>query len=290
MTGFARQGGEVPGLRWSCEARSVNGRGLDMRCRLPPSFESLEGPIRTLTSERFARGTIQVTLSAERDVARATVRLNQSVLDQVLRIADELKGLPGIEAARVDGLLALKGVVDVIEAPENDAERTAREVQLLRGVADTLDRLRQARLTEGQHLLTVLVGHLDRIEDLHAEAEALSDGAPEAIRARLREQVAIVLETAPSLDPQRLAQEVALIATRSDIKEELDRLKGHIAQARALLSATEPVGRKLDFLTQELNREANTLCSKANSLALTRVGLELKAVIDQFREQAQNVE
>ena len=290
MTGFARGSGETLDLRWVCEAKSLNGRGLDIRCRMPASFEQLEAPARTLVSERFARGTINVALSVERLTGAAEIRLNRPVLDQLLRIAVELGPLGGIAPARLDGLLAMKGVLDIVEPAPDEAQLAMREANLLQAIALTLDKLQSARRAEGQHLANVIGGHIGRIEAFSNEARRLVPGLQETIRSRIKEQVAALLEAGPQLDPSRLAQETALIFTKGDITEELDRLDAHIAQARALAAGAEPVGRRFEFLAQEFHREANTLCSKSISVELTRLGLELKAVIDQFREQIQNVE
>ena len=290
MTGFARADGETPDMRWTCEARSVNNRGLDIRSRLPPRFESLETAIRTLVSERFQRGSIQLTLTLVRNkTAEPQVRLNQNVLAQILTAVRALQETPGVQPPSLDGLLALKGVLDVEEQEESESERAHREAALLTGIAQALDRLKVARRAEGQHLSEIVSQQIGRIETLTKAARAETGNLKEVMRARLREQVAMLLDSGAP-DPARLAQEVALLATRADITEELDRLMAHVAQARALLGDGQPVGRKLDFLTQEFNREANTLCSKSALGELTRIGLELKAVIDQLREQVQNVE
>jgi uncharacterized protein (TIGR00255 family) len=290
MTGFARSAGETGDLRWVCETKSLNGRGLDIRCRLPSSFESLEAAVRTLVQERFARGTLHVTLNVERGAGAAEIRLNRPVLDQLLKIAIELRHLEGVAAARLDGLLAMKGVLDIVEPAPDEATLAAREAAILQGIALTLDRLKAARKAEGQHLAAIVGGHIAKIETGALEARRLAAGMQETIRTRIKEQVAALLDTAPQLDPARLAQETALIFTRGDITEELDRLKAHVAQARDLMAGEEPAGRRFEFLAQEFHREANTLCSKSISVELTQVGLELKTVIDQFREQIQNVE
>ena len=290
MTGFARASGETRDLRWICEAKTLNGRGLDIRCRLPASFEQLEAPVRTLVSERFARGTLNVALSVERITGTSEIRLNRPVLDQLLKIAIELEHVAGIAPARLDGLLAMKGVLDVVEPAPDETQLAMREAALLQGVALALDKLQGARRAEGQHLSAIIDGHIGRIESFSKDARRLVPGLQDTIRARIAAQVAALIEGAPQLDPARLAQETALIFTKSDITEELDRLDAHVAQARALAASQEPVGRRFEFLAQEFHREANTLCSKSISVELTRIGLELKTVIDQFREQIQNVE
>jgi uncharacterized protein (TIGR00255 family) len=291
MTGFARRSGEAMDLRWVCEVKSLNGRGLDIRCRLPPSFDALEAAVRTLVQERFARGTIHVNLSLERVNGGAQLRLNREILDQVLRIAAELESLRGVAPARLDGLLALKGVLDIGEAHDGEKELALREAALLQGTADTLDGLKSARKSEGGHLSKVIEGHIGRIAQLSSDARRLVAGLHDTIRGRIKTQVATLLEASNNtLDPARLAQETALIFARGDVTEELDRLDAHVAQARQLAASGEPAGRRFEFLAQEFNREANTLCSKSISVELTRLGLDLKTVIDQFREQIQNVE
>lgn len=290
MTGFARASGELGAIHWACEIKSVNGRGLDVRCRLPAGFEALELPVRTLASERLARGSLQLTLTVERQTSTAEVRLNRPLLEQILKIAQELESVEGVVSARLDGILALKGVLEIGESAESEAERSVMDAAILRHVADTLDQLAGARRAEGRHLCKVLLEQVARIEALTGEAAAIAAAAPDVMRARLKEQVSALLDASSTLDPARLAQEAALIAARGDVAEELDRLRAHVAQARDLINAKGAVGRKLEFLAQEFNREANTLCSKSSSVELTRIGLELKAVIDQFREQIQNVE
>ncbi len=291
MTGFARSDGETADLRWSCEARSVNNRGLDIRCRLPPRFESLETAVRTMVGERFSRGSIQLTVTLTRSrAAEPEIRLNQHVLSQILTAVKALQDAPGVQPPRLDGLLSLKGVLELEEPEETEAERARREAALLTGVALALDQLKSARRGEGQHLSEIVGQHIARIEALTAEARAEAAKLPEILRARLKDQVATLLDTGAQLDAGRLAQELALLATKADVTEEIDRLTAHVGQARKLLNTGEPVGRKLDFLTQEFNREANTLCSKSALGELTRIGLDLKSVVDQMREQVQNVE
>jgi uncharacterized protein (TIGR00255 family) len=233
---------------------------------------------------------VQLNLTVERHSATPEVKINRPLFEQLLHIVSELENVPGVAAARLDGLLTIKGVLEIGEGNESEQQRAQVEAALLQGVADALDRLVSARKAEGKHLFAVLLDHVSRIESLVADASAIAARFPESAKVKIKEQLAVLLDTSISLDPARLAQEAALIASRADIAEELARLTAHVAQARELLKAREPIGRKLEFLTQEFNREANTLCSKSSSAELTRIGLELKAVIDQFREQIQNVE
>jgi uncharacterized protein (TIGR00255 family) len=291
MTGFAEARGAHGNLRWRWEARSVNGRGLDVRLRFPPGFESLESGARTLAAERFKRGSLQVVLTLATDEGGRGFRIDPVVLADAVRVAKRVAEETGLPPARVDGLLGLRGVVVQEEsAALSDEERMARDAALLESLALAFDFLRDARATEGKKLEALLRGQVDEIEHLTAEARRIGADQPQALRTRLQAQLAELLGPGSTLPEDRLAQEVALLATKADIREELDRLAAHCQEARSLLAGAGPIGRKLDFLTQEFNREANTLCSKSADVVLTRVGLALKAVIDQVREQVQNVE
>jgi uncharacterized protein (TIGR00255 family) len=290
MTGFAESAGSHEGLRWRWEAKSVNGRGLDLRLRTPPSFDSLEQPARMLAAERFRRGNFQIALTLEAEGGTRGLKVDPVALAGAVKLAREIASETGLAPARIDGILALKGVIVQEEMIALDpVARAHRDAEILKSLALAFDALAKARIGEGAKLAQLLSGQVDEIARLVGEAENLAAAQPEALRQRLTTQVQELL-TGASLSEDRLAQEVALLATRADIREELDRLKAHVQDARALLKSREAVGRKLDFLSQEFNREANTLCSKSADIALTRVGLALKAVIDQFREQAQNVE
>jgi uncharacterized protein (TIGR00255 family) len=290
MTGFAEVHGAHEAARWRWEVKSVNGRSLEVRLRMPPGFDGIEIAARTLAAERFKRGNLQATLTMEpRDESRA-LRVDPVALNAAVRLAKQIEDETGLAPARVDGILSLKGVIVQDEAavmtPE---ERAARDAEMLKSVAMAFDSLRRARRTEGAKLAAVLKGQIDEIEKLTQEAGKLAATQPAALRDKLMAQVKELMN-GTQLSEERLTQEVALLATRADVREELDRLDSHVHEARVLLSSGEAVGRKLDFLAQEFNREANTLCSKSSDIALTRVGLALKHVIDQFREQAQNVE
>jgi uncharacterized protein (TIGR00255 family) len=290
MTGFAEAHGAQGSLRWRWEVKSVNGRGLDLRLRTPPGFDGIEPAARMLASERFRRGNIQASLNIEPQEGSRGLRIDPEALASAVRIAREFADQTGLAPARIDGLLALKGVLvqDDLAASE-PAERAARDAALVDSLAKAFDALHRARRTEGGKLGHVLGGFIDEIERLTDQAASLAAAQPAALRERLAQQMNELLENT-ALSEERLAQEVALLATRGDVREELDRLRAHIHDARDLLKSGEAVGRKLDFLSQEFNREANTLCSKSADIALTRVGLALKHAIDQFREQAQNVE
>ncbi|HEY1962328.1 MAG TPA: YicC/YloC family endoribonuclease [Rhizomicrobium sp.] len=290
MTGFAEAHGAQDTARWRWEVKSVNGRGLDLRLRTPPGFDSIEPAARMLANERFRRGNLQASLSVEPQEGTRGLRIDAEALASAVRIARQVADETGLAPARIDGLLALKGVIVQEElAASGTAERAARDAALLESLAAAFDALRRARRTEGAKLGVLLRGMIDDIERLTKEAVQMAVAQPTALRDRLSAQLKELLENV-ALSEDRLAQEVALLATRADVREELDRLQSHVQEARALLQSDDAVGRKLDFLAQEFNREANTLCSKSADAALTRVGLALKHAIDQFREQAQNVE
>ena len=290
MTGFARGHGTSGSYAWAWEIKSVNGKGLDLRLRLPPGWDAIEAAVRAAAAEKFARGSLQANLIVDRLGAAPVVRINAAVLDAVLAAMGELSGR--IEAAppSLDGLLALKGVMEVGDAGEDEDERRAAEAAATAGFAEALAALAAMRRHEGVALARVLTARLAEIAALAQRAEAAPGRRPEAIRKRLAEQVAALLEQSERFDAGRLHQEAILIATKADVREELDRLTAHLEQARTLMTQGGPVGRRLDFLAQELNREANTLCAKAGNLELTNIGLELKAAVEQFREQVQNVE
>lgn len=291
MTGFAEAQGAHGNLHWRWEVRSVNGRSLDIRLRLPMGYEGLEGGARTLTAERFSRGSIQIALSLSTDEGGRGFRVDAEALAAAVHIAKRVANETGLPPARVDGLLALRGVVVQDDAvPLGDDERLGRNAAMLESLADALDRMASARATEGTKIKAVLLSQVEEIEKRTAEGRSLAANQPQALRERMQAQLAELLAPGNSVPEERIAQEVAILATRADLREELDRLAAHCQEARALLAASGPVGRKLDFLAQEFNREANTLCAKSSDIALTREGLALKAVIDQFREQIQNVE
>jgi len=290
MTGFARVEGVLEGLAWAVEVRSVNGRSLDLRCRMAAGCESLEPWVRTAVAERFRRGSLNVTVTLSRVATGSRVRINRLLLEQLIALAGEID-LGGVVApARLDGLLAVRGVVESGD-DEDDGGLRERLVPVVQaGIATALDRLASVRREEGARLVGVLAEQVRGIAELTARAGALASVQPEALRERLRSQVALLLETRTNLPEERLAQEVALLITRCDIREELDRLAAHTAAAAELLIAGGAIGRRFDFLCQEFNREANTLCSKSSDLDLTRTGLALKAAIEQMREQVQNIE
>jgi uncharacterized protein (TIGR00255 family) len=290
MTGFARADGSIGNLSWHWELRSVNGRSVDIRLRLPPGFESLEPRVRESVGKRIGRGSLTVNLSVRRTYGQAQIQLNEVALKQVLEALDRLRAAVPVGPPSAEALLGIKGVLELVEPEESEGEASARTEAMLANLGEALDGMLKARAEEGRRLQAVVLDQLAAIERLVATIEHLPARSVDAIKQRLKEQVARLMETGMGLDEQRLYQEAALLATRADAEEELKRLAAHISAARELLKSREPAGRRLDFLAQEFNREANTLCSKSNDADMTRAGLELKAVIDQMREQVQNIE
>jgi uncharacterized protein (TIGR00255 family) len=290
MTGFARAQGAQAGWRWHWEARSVNARGLDVRVRFPEGFDGLEGPARILATERFSRGNISASLTLTNDPVRGSIKINPEVLAQVIAAIDALKGKVTAAPPTLDGILSLRGVLEPQTTELSEADMAARDAAVLGSLAIALDALASARREEGSRLLSILSQQIERMTELVLAAERLAATQPAHLRARLRTMVDELMAERTGVSEERLAQEIAMLLTKADVREELDRLKAHLAQARDLFAAKGAQGRRLDFLAQEFNREANTLCSKSSDIELTRVGLELKAVIDQLREQVQNVE
>ncbi len=290
MTGFARGHGVAGAYTWSWEIKSVNAKGLDLRLRLPPGWDAVEMPARTRAAEKLARGTVYANLTIERKGVAPKVKVNEPVLNAVLMTLKSLEGRVEAAPARLDGILALKGLIDVTEEEESEDDRRAAETAVIAGFDKLITDLTGMRREEGATLGRLLGTRLNEIATLAARAEAAPGRKPEAIKARLAEQVATLLNASERFDADRLHQEAILVASKADIREELDRLASHVAQAQKLLADGGPVGRRLDFLAQELNRESNTLTAKANDLELTNIGLELKSVVEQFREQVQNLE
>lgn len=290
MTGFARGHGVAGDYAWSWELKSVNAKGLDVRFRLPAGWDAVEVAARAAATKALARGTVYCNLTVERKGVQPTVKVNEAVLAAVLATAKDLAGK--IEAAppTLDGILALKGVIEFVETDEREDERRAAEAAITAGFDKTLADLVAMRRAEGETLLGLLTARLDEIATLTARAEANPGRKAEAIKAKLAEQVAALLAASERFDSDRLHQEAILMASKADIREELDRLVSHVAQAKSLLAGGGAVGRRLDFLAQELHRESNTLTAKSNDVDLTNTGLGLKTVVEQFREQVQNLE
>jgi uncharacterized protein (TIGR00255 family) len=290
MTGFAREQGVCGTYVWTWELKSVNGKGFDLRLRLPPGWDAVDVSVRNRAGEILARGTIYGTLTVKREGIAPVVRVNEPVLAAVLATIRNLTGRLDAAPPRLDGILALKGVIEVVDEDEREDDRRAAETAVVSGFHRTVEELAVMRRREGAALGEILNRRLSEIGELAARADAAPGRRPEAIRARIAEQVATLLAASDRFDPDRLHQEAILIAGKSDIREEIDRLASHVAQAKRLIADGGAIGRRLDFLAQELNREANTLCSKSNDVELTTIGLELKTVVEQFREQVQNLE
>jgi len=290
MTGFARCTGTSGPYAWTWELRSVNGKNLDLRLRLPPGWDAVEPALRSKATEALARGTIYGMLSARREGVAPVVRVNEPVLAAVLATMREVAHRVEAAPASLDGILGLKGVIEVMDQEESEEDRRAAERAVIAGFGEALVELAAMRGREGEALAAVLEARLDEIGKLAERAEAAPGRRAEAIQLRLAEQVAMLLGASDRFDADRLHQEAILIASKADVREELDRLAAHVEQGRNLLAQGGAVGRRLDFLAQELQREANTLCAKSNDVELTNIGLELKSVVEQFREQVQNLE
>jgi len=290
MTGFARQEGGDDTVTWAWELKSVNGKNLDLRCRVPSGYEALEVTARTTAQAQLARGNLQLSLTVNRGQAPVKLQVNRQILDQLLGLMREMESEVRAEPPRLDGLLAVRGVLETVEEEDTEEQMAQRMAAMKADLVLALEALKAMRRAEGQRLEVMAAGHLAEIERLTAAAGETAAARPEALRARLKAQVEELLEAAPALPEERLAQEAAVLAAKADVREELDRLVAHVAAARELLAEGKAIGRRLDFLCQELNREANTLCSKSQDVALTRIGLDLKAAVDQLREQIQNIE
>jgi uncharacterized protein (TIGR00255 family) len=290
MTGFARSHGASGSYAWSWEIKSVNAKGLELRLRLPPGFDAVEVAVRTRGAEMLSRGNVFATLTVAREGAAPLVRINEPVLNALINAIGNLSGRVDAEKPRLDGLLGLRGVIDVADAEESEEEKAAAEDAIVKGFIVALKGLTEMRKHEGAAIGAILTTRLDEMAALSTRADAAPGRQAEAVKKKLADQVAVLLEASSRLDPDRLHQEAVLLAAKADIREELDRLAAHIAQARKLMAGGGAIGRRLDFLSQELNRETNTLCAKSNDVELTNIGLELKSVVEQFREQVQNLE
>lgn len=286
MTGFGRSEGADDRIRWAWEARSVNGKSLDVRMRIPSGWEQFDPLVRKALQQRCKRGNFTVSLEIKAVAGASSVQVNEALLQALIARCEAFGETP-----RMDRLLGLRGVLEASEQEQGDLTADAdRLADLEQGLALVLDRLAAARAEEGARIGAVIAGHIDEIEALVNEAAASADATPDAIRDRFAAQVQALLPEDGAIAPERLAQEVAVLAVKADVREELDRLKAHVAAARDLLADGDGIGRRFDFLCQEFNREANTLASKATALDLTRIGLNLKAVIDRLREQCLNLE
>jgi uncharacterized protein (TIGR00255 family) len=290
MTGFARSHGVSGPYAFEWELKSVNAKGFDLRMRLPPGWDELETLAKKRAGEMLSRGTVYANLNVKRANAVSTIRINEEVLASIVKVAGVLAGKIDAVAPSIDGLLGIKGVIEVVEPEADEAEDQAARAAAAAAFELALANLVEMRRREGVTLGQILSQRMDEIEILAKKAEAAPGRKPDAIRARLAEQIAALLESSERFDPDRLHQEAIMIAAKADIREELDRIASHISQAREMIGKGGPVGRRLDFLAQEFNREVNTCCSKSNDLELTNTGLAMKNVVEQFREQVQNLE
>jgi uncharacterized protein (TIGR00255 family) len=290
MTGYARSGGISNGVGFSCEIKSVNGRGLDIRMRLAPGLDSLEAELRRRIGKLVSRGSLTLTIGVDRQGMGGDVVVNQQALDAVVKALNQLSATVDATRPSLDGILALKGVLEQRESPMSAQAEEMLHAAILDCVENAFADLVVSRQGEGARLAAILIERLDEIEALTVRAEVHPARSRDAILEKLRRQIADLSDTGVGIAEDRLAQEALLLATKADIREELDRLTAHIASARQLIALGGPSGRKLDFLAQEFNREANTLCAKSNAVDLTAIGLDLKAAIDQLREQVQNIE
>ncbi len=290
MTGFARSHGTSGPYTFEWELKSVNAKGFDLRLRMPSGFDEVEATARKRATEVLSRGTVYANLTVKRANAEAAVRINEDVLNAVLTIAAEMSSKIDAVAPSIDGLMNIKGVIEMVEPEADEAEEAAAKTAVAAAFEEALTALVDMRKREGKTLGDILSQRLNEIEELSKKAEAAPGRKPEAIRARIAEQIATLLDASDRFDQDRLSQEALMIATKADIREELDRIASHISQARDMIKKGGPVGRRLDFLSQEFNREVNTICSKSGDLELTSTGLEMKNVVEQFREQVQNLE
>lgn len=290
MTGYARAEGALDGVTWFWEVRSVNSKGLDIRCRVPSGHEAADAAARDAVSKMFKRGSVSLSLQIDRGERQIELQINEAALDQVLALQASLGDRVDPSPPRLDVLLSVRGIAETVERAEDEEVVSRRDASILDTLQTALESLKAARAEEGARLNAVLQEQLSEIARLTTEAAATAEAQPAMLRTRMEKQVAELLEAKIGVSEERLAHEAALLASKADVREEIDRLHSHVEAATELLATDGPTGRKLDFLCQEFNREANTLCSKATDIALTRIGLDLKAVIEQFREQVQNVE
>lgn len=290
MTGFSRAAGASGAWRFVWEIKAVNAKGLDVRVRVPQAFDAIEQQARAAVADKLARGTCYATLSAQRDAAQPEIRINHAALGALQAALAELPTTATLRPASLDGLLALRGIVDVVEAGDDEATMKLAQAEALATLTTALAALVDMRAREGAALQDVLTRRVDTIAGLVQAAETCPGRAPQAVRERLARSIAELAGASPALDPARLHQEAILLAAKADVREELDRLNAHVAAAHELLRSDQPVGRKLDFLAQEFAREANTLCAKSNDSTLTTIGMDLRVEIEQMREQVQNIE
>ncbi len=292
MTGYARAEGhhetDHGTYRWTWDIRSLNGKGLDIKCRFPSWLENLEAEVRDRIKKSLSRGTISASLQIRSDASETRVSLNHEALEQVLSAVNVVSDTITCAPPTADGLLSLKGVLSLEEIEDSSEGRKSLIKDLLESFDSVLVSLLVARQKEGAQIATVLTSHNQTISQLTSDAEKTAEVVPEAIKNRLETQLNDLLNE--NLPEDRLAHEVAILAVKADVREEIDRLKSHIKSAAELIAEGKGIGRRFEFLIQEFNREANTLCSKAQTIELKRVGLDMKAVVDQLREQVLNIE
>jgi len=290
MTGFARGAGAALGHQWNWEVKSVNNKGLDIRARVPSFLDGYDLAVKKLVSAEITRGSVFLALNVEVNADEGALAINENRLNQLAEMAAKFADRPGVGPARFDGLLAVKGVLEVKSQQLDEVALETLQSSITCSLADVLTDLKKARGEEGARMHAVLSDQLTEVARLAAEARSLAGDRTQAMQDRFRSQLAKLENVEKPVPEERIVQELALLAVKSDIQEELDRLDSHVEEARSLLAADKPVGRRLDFLCQEFNREANTLCSKSGDSAMTKIGLDLKVLIDQFREQVQNIE
>jgi len=294
MTGYARAQGADGRRRWVWEARSVNGRNLEVRCRVPQGFDRLENPARAAVGAKLRRGNVALSLTLTSEATSKPLRINRDLLAELRILVEEVRKGTGATAPTADGLLRVRGVIEEEdEGVEGEEALAALDASIMRTLGEALQALANARAAEGKALAAVLDGHVEEIDGLCRRAAERAQAQIGVVRQRFESQLGELLARTPTLSEERFAQEVALLVGKADVREELDRLTAHIAQARSLLHEARPdnpVGRKFDFLCQEFNREANTLCSKSAEIELTRIGIDLKGAVERMREQVQNVE
>jgi uncharacterized protein (TIGR00255 family) len=289
MTGFGRTQSQFENYSWVWEIRSVNGKALDVRMRIPPGLDAFDQYIKTTLKKSISRGSLNVSLQLQKDSDEIDVKVNEVALDKLISVAKEAALKHNMPMPSIDNLLSIRDVVEITTKDDDDEKLKARNEELKTSFLDAITELKQSRDDEGSATFTMLSDVLDQVEKLLKEGEEIAAQQPDALKNKFLDKVNALLEN-NNFDNERITQEVVILATKADVKEETDRLHAHIASARTLLNEKDPVGRKLDFLCQEFNREANTLCSKSTDIALTNIGLSLKTAIDQFREQVQNVE
>lgn len=290
MTGFGRAEGHYEHYSWVWEIRSVNGKGLDVRMRIPPGLDAFDQFIKTTIKKEITRGSINVLLQLSKEETDTDVKVNEAALDKLIGVAKKASVDHDLPMPSLDSLLSIRDVVEIIPTEDNENQISERNDILKKSFIEALSELKSSRQDEGLATRKMLSDVIDQVEDLLNQAEEIANNLPSLLKEKFEEKVSALFDNKQGIDKDRLAQEIVLLATKADTKEETDRLRAHIASARTMLDAKGTIGRKMDFLTQEFNREANTLCSKSSDIALTNIGLSLKTAIDQIREQVQNVE